>query len=80
MNREQYKKSANKYCLKTLGFECFEEDDPYELEELVDGEMFNLSPKDFVYMVFEEDFTSREYDDYLRRESEEYYENDLDTE
>jgi len=79
MNKQQFRKEANKYCLKTLGFECFEDGDPYDIEEYFRDWWDKTTPKEFVETVFEEDFMGLEYDKHLEEESEIYYD-DLDEE
>lgn len=79
VNKQQFKKEANKYCLKTLGFECFEESDPYEVEDFFHDCWKNISPKEFVEVVFEENFNDLEYNEFLKEESDIYYD-DLDEE
>lgn len=68
--KNEYKKQCNEYCVKTLGFECFEDDDdPYELEECFEDYWKDVDPIDFVHKVFEEDFANLEYNCHLEEES-----------
>ena len=73
MNKREYRKEANSYCLKTLGFECFEEDDTYVVEDYLRDWWQKMTPEKFIETVFEEDFLSLEYDKCLEEESELYY-------
>jgi hypothetical protein len=79
MNKKEYRKEANSYCLKTLGFECFEEGDLYVIEDYLHDWWKKMTPKEFVENVFEEDFLNLEYDKHLEDESQDYY-NNLDEE
>ena len=75
MKPSTFKKSCNKISKRLLGFECFDEFDSYGLNCLVENAIKNKqTPVEFVRFEFEEDLSKKDYDKYLRKESENQYE------
>ena len=75
-NVEQFKKDCNKICYNLLSFECFNEDDDYDLIELLKHYIdikSDITPYEFVMSTFDEDINYLEYQEHLREEAEEYY-------
>jgi hypothetical protein len=75
----EFKTECNDYCYRALNFYCFDDNDSYDLECLVDTAIKNnQSPKEFVTEHFYDDLAELEYHYYLEEEShkhmmEDYY-------
>lgn len=67
---EEWKAECNKLCEASLGFECFDEGDPYDCNEEGRNRFeIGTPPRYFIFLYFDEDIASKEFDKHLERES-----------
>lgn len=70
MTSKKFKKECNKYCHRALNFYCFDDDDSYDLNCLVDDAIQSgQTPKQFINEHFHDDIAELEYYHYLQEES-----------
>lgn len=71
MKPKTFQKSCNKISKRILGFECFNENDSYDLICLLDDALKSQeTPSAFVRRVFAEDLSEIEYNKQLKWDSE----------
>ena len=70
MTEQLFKSKCNKISKKLLGFDAFEEGDPYDIECLVKHALkVKKTPRQFIEETFDEDIWKKDYNKYLEEES-----------
>jgi hypothetical protein len=72
MTLDNFKAQCNRISNRLLGFDCFEDGDPYDLNALALTSYKTTTPTQFVRSAFEEDLAGQAYDQHLREEADRY--------